>query len=164
MVSEETQHNLYELSYFISSQVKDDEVISHVNKIKGLISGKKGEVVKEEMPHKRRLAYPINRQTDGFFGYFHFSSPAGNAKEINDSLSLDPLILRHLLISVDRKQIAQMIKSTQSVSAQEKVKKMMRKAKEEESIFKKEDAVSHLEEHKVELEELDKKLEEILNK
>ena len=165
MASEETKQNLYELAYFISPQVKENEIVSHINKIKDLISGKKGEISKEEIPHQRRLAYPIKRQKEGFFGFIHFSSSSPkSAREINDALLLDSSILRHLLITVTPKQLAQMKKSTQSVSAQEKVKKMMHKAKEEESIFKKEDAVSHLEKHKVELEELDKKLEEILNK
>lgn len=164
MASETTQQKTYELAYFISPQVKDDEVASRLGKLKELIASKKGEVTKEEMPRRRRLAYPIRHHRDGFFGYFHFSSPVEGAKEISDSLLMDPTILRHLVITVDKKQTAQMQKSTQSVSMQEKVKKMMHKAKAEESIFKKEDAVSHLEEHKVELEELDKKLEEILNK
>ena len=164
MASEEIKQNLYELAYFISPQIKEDEIVSHINKIKGLITSKKSEVAKEEIPHQRRLAYPIGRHKEGFFGYFHFSSSPKSVREISDALTLDSSVLRHLLITVTTKQSAQMKKSTQSVSAQEKVKKMMHKAKEEESIFKKEDAVSHLEEHKVELEELDKKLEEILNK
>ena len=163
--SEETnQKNLYELAYFISPQIKDEEVASYLGKLKGLIVTKNGEITKEEIPHRRRLAYPIKRHKDGFFGYFHFTSPAKSAKEINNALILDSSILRHLIVLVDKKQTNQMQKSTQSVSTQEKVKKMIHKAKAEESIFKKEDAVSHIEEHKVELEELDKKLEEILNK
>ena len=55
MASEETKQNLYELAYFISPQVKEDEIVSHINKIKELVSGKKGEVSKEEIPRRRRL-------------------------------------------------------------------------------------------------------------
>lgn len=162
--TETNSKNLYELAYFISPQIKDEEVASYLGKLRELIISKKGEISKEEIPHRRRLAYPIKHNTEGFFGYFYFSSPDKNIKAMNDALTLDPSILRHLIVTVDQKQVSQMQKSTQSVSTQEKVKKMIHKAKAEESIFKKEDAVSHIEEHKVELEELDKKLEEILNK
>lgn len=164
MTTETTKQNLYELAYFISPQVKDDEVASYLGKLRELITGNKGEISKEEIPHRRRLAYPIKHHKDGYFGYFHFTAPAKSTKEMDSALILDSSILRHLIVAVDKKQITQMQKSAQSVSTQEKVKKMIKKSKAEESIFKKEDAVSHIEEHKVELEELDKKLEEILNK
>lgn len=154
---------LYELSYFITPDLKDEEAVSHAHTVKNLIVAHSGEIDKEEAPRKRPLAYPISRKTHGYFGYFHFLANPSAVREITGALSLDARMLRHLLITVGKKQIAQMQKPFRSIAVQEKMKKKaMEKEKIAETIFK--EGAPQLEEKKVEMEELDKKLEEILNK
>lgn len=153
---------LFELSYMLSPQIKDEEVSAYADKIKSIISQDKGAINKEQIPQKRKLAYPIGNQRQGYFGFVHFYFAPKHIEDMRKKLFLDTNILRHLVIGVNKKQIAQMQKPVQNIAAQEKAKKMMDKAVIEKQIFKKEDAVSSSEEQKVELEELDKKLEEIL--
>lgn len=156
---------LYELSYFISPDLKDDEAVSHAHTVKNLIAAHKGEIEKEETPRKRQLAYPILRKTHGYFGYFHFQAEPSAIREITGTLALDAQILRHLLVAVNKKQITQMQKPFRSIVAQEKMKKKtIEKEKIAETIFK--EGAPQLEEKKIEIEEgeLDKKLDEILNK
>lgn len=155
---------LYELSFIIIPDIKEDEVAAHADKIKSLITGNKGEVGKEQAPQKRKLAYPIKHQRQGYFGYFHFYSNPAAVPSVHKQLLLDETLLRHLIIAVDKKQVAQMQKPTHAVLVQEKTQKTMSKEEIDKAIFKKGDAVSHTEDKKVEIEELDKKLEEIFNK
>lgn len=154
---------LYELAYIVTPDLKDEEALAHTQKIKDLVTAQAGEVNKEETPRKRRLAYPLKHKTQGYFGYFHVALPTEGLSGLKTKLVLDTNILRHLLITVDKKQLAQMRKPMQSAAAQERMKKLV-PAKEqiEQAIFK--EGAPQLEEKKVELEELDKKLEEILNK
>ncbi|MEK7519639.1 MAG: 30S ribosomal protein S6 [Patescibacteria group bacterium] len=158
----ETAQKLYELSYFISPDIPEERLVAEVNKIKEL-AGASG-VMREQMPQRRRLAYPINHKEQGFFGFFHFSAAAERVKSIHETLALDKDIIRHLIVSVTKQQVAQMQKPVRNLMAEEKVRKATDKAAVDKAIFKKEDAISSTEEQKVELGELDKKLEEILNK
>ena len=149
----------YELSYFISPDIKDEEIVAYAAKIKDVIVASKGEVAKEEIPYKRRLAYPINHKKQGYFGYMHFALNPEKLTGITAKLALDKNILRHLIIVVDKKQIAQMNRPAPRPEALKK----MDQSEVEKAVFKHE-GISAQEEQKAEFTELDKKLEEILNK
>lgn len=163
-MKEDTNNKLYEIAYFISPDLGDEEAVAYTATIKNAITKANGEVQKEEGLHKRRLAHPLNHKKQGYFGYMHFVMDAQKIQPMSRALSLDKTILRHMIIAVDNKQIVQMQKPAQNIMAQEKTKKdAADKEAVEKAIFK-EGAVSAQEEKKVEIEELDKKLEEILNK
>lgn len=152
---------LYELSYLISPDLQDTEAVSHAENVKNLVVERAGEINKETAPHKRRLAYPVRNKTQAYFGYVHFYSDPAKILEMQGKLALDKNVLRHLLVAVEKKQIAHMQKPFHSAALQEKLKKTtIDKEKIKHTIFK--EGAPQLEEKKVELEELDKKLEEIL--
>lgn len=163
-MKETTDKKLYEIAYFISPDLGDEEAVAYTATIKDAIAKADGAVEKEESLQKRRLAHSLKHKRQGYFGYMHFTMDPSKVQPMNRALSLDKTILRHLIISVDAKQIAQMQKPAQNIMAQEKMKKdVADKETVEKAIFK-EGAVSAQEEKKVEIGELDKKLEEILNK
>ncbi|OGD36616.1 30S ribosomal protein S6, partial [Candidatus Azambacteria bacterium RIFCSPHIGHO2_01_FULL_51_74] len=90
----------YELSYFITPEVKDEEVVAYAQKIKDFVTGEKEEkteITREEMPSKRRLAYPIEHKKQGYFGFMHFAASPEKLKEVKNKLVLDNNILRHLI-------------------------------------------------------------------
>lgn len=159
---EKENQKIYELAYFIAPLEKEEAVFVAAEKVKNLITGRNGEIQKEEQAKRRQLAYPIKHQKHGYFGVFQFSAEPKSIQEINKVMSLDNSVLRHLITEVDKKQIIQMQKTPLGVSAQEKVKKIMEQSKMEESVFKTEEAATHKEEHKIGLEDLDQKLDELL--
>lgn len=161
---ENTDKKLYELSYFISPDITDEEALAYSQKIKDMLAVRSDEVSKEEAPFKRRLAYPIKHKNQGYFGWFHFLSAPNTIKELGKKLTFDPAILRHLIIVVDKKQIAQMKQPAQTAAYEKTKKDTMDKEAVEKAIFKKEGAVSIQEEKKAGLGDLDKKIEEVLNK
>jgi len=163
-MKEDANKKLYEIAYFISPDLGDEEAIAYTATIRNAITKANGDVQKEEMVQKRRLAHSINHKKQGYFGYMHFVMGSDAVQPMSKALALDKTILRHLIIAVDAKQITQMRKPAQNIMAQEKtIKDAADKEAVEKAIFK-EGAVSAQEEKKVEIEELDKKLEEILNK
>lgn len=149
----------YELSYFISPDIKDEEIVAYAAKIKDVVTASNGEIAKEEIPHKRRLTYPINHKKQGYFGYMHFVLNPEKLDGITAKLALDKNILRYMVIVVDKRQIAQMNRPAPRPETQKK----MDQSEVEKAVFKHE-GVSAQEEQKAEFTELDKKLEEILNK
>ncbi|MBI5913591.1 30S ribosomal protein S6 [Candidatus Azambacteria bacterium] len=163
-MTENTDKKLYELSYFISPDITDEEALTYSQKIKDMLGLRADEVGKEEAPFKRKLAYPIKHKKQGYFGWIHFLAVPGTIKELGKKFTFDPMILRHLIITVDKKQLAQMKKPAQAAAYEKAQKDVMDKEAVEKSIFKKEGAVSIQEEKKAELGDLDKKIEEVLNK
>lgn len=61
-------------------------------------SGQVGKVEKEDMWGVRDLAYPIKRQTKGYYGHFEISADPKNVKGIDKSLKVEEDVLRYLLV------------------------------------------------------------------
>lgn len=61
------------------------------------LTGKDGKVEKEDLWGMRPLAYPIKRQTSGFFAHFEIQADPKDAKALDKSLKLEEDILRYLL-------------------------------------------------------------------
>jgi small subunit ribosomal protein S6 len=144
----------YELAYFLSSSIKEDDVLDYLKKIRDELTKLDCGIVKEELPQLRKLAYEIKKEKEGYFGYMHFTGTTDTVKELNATFILSDDILRHLITEVTKSQITQI---EQDLAPARKPKE----ASEEESILK-EGAKSQVEENKTDIEHLDEKLEEIL--
>ena len=155
----DTNKKLYELAYFLSSSINEDDVLKHLDDLKKMLAEYEAEIVKEELPKIKNLAYIIRHQTQGYFGYIHLKLPSDKLPEINDKLKRSDDVLRHIIIEVTKKQIEQMTAPAPQIRRPEAEKEET----ESESVLK-DGAVSHVDENKVELGELDEKLDEILNK
>lgn len=57
-----------------------------------------GKIVKEELWGSRDLAYPLKRQTKGFYAHFEITSDPKNAKGLDKKIKTEEDILRYLLI------------------------------------------------------------------
>ena len=88
---ENTDKKLYELSYFISPDITDEEALTYSQKIKDMLDVREGEVGKEEAPFKRKLAYPIKHKKQGYFGWIHFLTAPGTIKELGKKFTFDPM-------------------------------------------------------------------------
>jgi len=147
---------IYELAYFLSSSIKEDDILNHVKKLREELAKHDCEVTKEELPQLKKLAYDIKKESEGYFGYMHFTGAPSSIKEINTAFILFEDLLRHLITEVTKSQLRQI---EQDLAPARKP----RENPEEESILK-EGIKGQVEENKADIEHLDEKLEEILNK
>ncbi len=154
----DTNKKIYELAYFLSSSINEDDVLKHVQKLREILAKHNADIQKEELPKIRTLAYPIRHETEGYFGWLHFECPVDKIKDINTALQMEKDVLRHLIIEVTKKQVAQMTAPKANVKKPEPSKES-----NVDSVLK-EGAKSYVDENKVDIESLDEKLEEILNK
>ena len=60
--------------------------------------GDQGKVVKEDFWGNKDLAYPIKRQSKGFYAHFEISADPKGAKGLDKTLKLEEDILRYLLV------------------------------------------------------------------
>ena len=72
----------------------DDEAKTMVNSI---IAENKGEVVKENIMGKKNLAYPIKKQTEGFYYEVFFSATPDTIAKINRQFQINTSILRSII-------------------------------------------------------------------
>ncbi len=137
----------YEILYFLSITLDDEEVKNIKKKVSDIITKHNGTVTKEEEIGKRKLAYMIKRARHGHYIYTVFTADPNQVSNINRELELMPEILRfQLSIKEDIK------KPTIDLKKPVIEKKPVTPIRDEQ---KKEDK-------KVDIQELDRKIDELL--
>ncbi len=93
----------YETVFILTPVLSDDQAKEAAKKFKKTITDLGGKVVNEEHWGLRKLAYPIQKKTTGFYQLFEFS---GAGQEIIGNLEIaykrDERILRFLTIGLDK--------------------------------------------------------------
>ena len=144
----------YELAYVLPSSIPEGDVLAVSGKLTAAIEEAHGMIKRAETPKKRRLAYTIKKEDNGYFGWttFTMARDAIGAldKKINENLDL----LRHLIVE---EEIETRIPYVRSPAPR-------RMAAVQKSAAVPAVPSEPIPEEKLDLEALDKKLEEILGK
>lgn len=97
--------NEYELVYIINAGIGEEATTAITEKFKKLIT-ENGEVVSVDEWGKRRLAYPINDENEGYYVQVNFKSGNSLPAEIERQLKITDGVMRNLIIKKDPKQEA----------------------------------------------------------
>ena len=89
--------NSYEAVIVISLKAGEDAVAETVKKFKDLIE-KNATMESVDEWGKRRLAYPINKETDAYYVLFNFKSDAEFPAELDRITKITDGILRSMII------------------------------------------------------------------
>lgn len=89
--------NLYETVFILSTKLGDDGIKAAVQKFKDLISAH-GTVDNVDEWGKRRLAYPIRKENEGYYTLISFTSPASFTKELDRVYNITDGVLRSLIV------------------------------------------------------------------
>ena len=87
----------YEAVIVISIKLGEEAVAETVKKVKKLIE-KHGTVESVDEWGKRRLAYPINKETDAYYVLFNFQSDAEFPAELDRITKITDGVLRSMII------------------------------------------------------------------
>lgn len=90
--------NSYLLTLVLKSEMDEKERKALLDGVVKRIIGEEGKVGKEDLWGAKDLAYPIKRQTKGFYAHYEIEADPKNAKGIDKMLKLEEDILRYLLI------------------------------------------------------------------
>lgn len=93
----------YELMYIVDPRVSDEELASLNDAVKNLATDGGTTVTREESWGRRRLAYPIDKQTEGKYMllYLHAEGAFHGAGELEKRLEQNDKILRYLTVRTD---------------------------------------------------------------
>ncbi len=98
--------NQYETVFIITPVLSDIQVKETVKKFRDFITEHGGEMVSEEDWGLRKLAYPIQKKSTGFYQLFEFAAEPTFAKTLETQFRRDERIIRFLTFSKDKHAIA----------------------------------------------------------
>ncbi|MCL5736237.1 MAG: 30S ribosomal protein S6 [Actinobacteria bacterium] len=93
-----TQLNSYELALILRPDVEEEERNAVLNRIKEIITGDKGVIVKIDEWGKRRLAYEIKDSFEGVYHILYFQATAKTLDEVTRVLGITDSVLRFMPI------------------------------------------------------------------
>ena len=84
----------YETMYIIRPDLTEEKYPQVVEKYAALIQNNGGEIVKTDIWGRRRLAYEINKKSDGIYVVIDLNCKIETVKELDRQLSLNEAVLR----------------------------------------------------------------------
>ncbi|MDP6667375.1 MAG: 30S ribosomal protein S6 [Dehalococcoidia bacterium] len=97
----------YELVWILGSDAGEEQGTESIEKITSLVAGVGGEISSTEAWGKRTLAYPIQKNNEGFYLQANFELDGPRAQELERALGADQSIIRHLLVRDEPKPVAE---------------------------------------------------------
>ena len=94
----------YELALVADPRISDDDMTALANETKQLITSRGGEIVREESWGRRKLAYPINKVTEGRYHFLYLQLEPAKAAllpEVELRLNQNDKVLRFLTVRTD---------------------------------------------------------------
>ncbi len=91
----------YELMCVLNPELDEAGQEAQNERIKTLITSRKGEVINVEPWGRRRLAYPIGGFRDGIYLVTRFKMPPEETDALERSLRLTESVIRHLVVRPD---------------------------------------------------------------
>lgn len=93
--------NKYELALIVNAKIEDDARAAVVEKAKEYITRFGGTVTDVEDWGKKKLAYEIQKMSEGFYYFIHFDAEAGVPGKLEQSVRIMDNVLRFLCVRRD---------------------------------------------------------------
>ena len=90
--------NSYELLYIIDNDLSDEAKENLVAKISAVVTDNGGTVDGVDKWGTRKLAYPINYQSEGYYVLVNFTAPATLPSEVERVLRITDGVVRFLVV------------------------------------------------------------------
>ena len=91
----------YQLVFIIHPSFDEDQADGVINDVKDLITRNDGEIAKVESWGLRKLAYPIQKQSEGRYVLMEFDLEPQKVKEMERVLKLTEPVIRHLIVRLE---------------------------------------------------------------
>ncbi|MEG0013206.1 MAG: 30S ribosomal protein S6 [Cellulosilyticaceae bacterium] len=93
----------YELSVVLIPSLSEEEKVTTLEKVKELITRFGGEIANVDDWGKRKLAYEIDKQREGFYYFIQFNAETSTPAEVESRLRIMEPVLRYLIVRLDAK-------------------------------------------------------------
>ncbi len=129
----------YETVFILTPVLSEEQAKEAAKKVGQFLKQQKAKVLHEEVWGLRKLAYPIQKKSTGFYFLYEFTSDAPTiVKDLEVFLKRDERVLRYLTVAMDKyaieyseKRKAKM-KSSSTITSSKKKRTSAKKVKEED--------------------------------
>jgi len=88
----------YEVVTIVKADLAEEDVTAIIERSQTIITDRKGVIAKVDKWGKRRLAYEINKQKDGFYFLIDFAGNGAIVAEIERNFKIDDRILKFMTV------------------------------------------------------------------
>jgi small subunit ribosomal protein S6 len=88
----------YEVIAIVLANVSDEDITALIERSQTIITDRKGVVAKIDKWGKRRLAYEINKQKDGYYFLIDFAGDGPIVAEIERTYKIDDRVLKFMTV------------------------------------------------------------------
>jgi small subunit ribosomal protein S6 len=97
--------NIYENMVILNANMSDEEADGLVTKIKDVITGQGGEVLKIDVWGRKKLSYEIKKQKKGLYVLLFYKTPPATVRKLEDFYKVTDAVLKYIVLKLDAKQI-----------------------------------------------------------
>ena len=90
----------YELIFIVHPDLDDDALNEVIDRVSSWISDEDGEITNTELWGKRKLAYPIRKQLEGFYVVMQTKMTMTADSQLERNLSYLEPVMRYLIIAI----------------------------------------------------------------
>ena len=94
--------NNYETVFILNPVLSEDQAKDTVDKFVKVLTGHKANIVNVEQWGLKKLAYPIQKKSTGFYNLIEFSAPSESVATLETEYRRDESVMRFLTISLDK--------------------------------------------------------------
>jgi small subunit ribosomal protein S6 len=94
-------NRVYEMMYIAVPETTDDDIAKLNDGITKLVEKEGGTVAEIEGWGRRRLAYPINKKTEGFYVLLEITGSGQEIAELERRFRVNDTVLRYMTVRVD---------------------------------------------------------------
>jgi small subunit ribosomal protein S6 len=98
--------NQYETVFIVTPVLSEEQMKEAVKKYQEYLRDKGAEIVHEEHWGMRKLAYPIQKKSTGFYHLVEYKASGELIAELELSLKRDERIIRFLTVKLDKHAVA----------------------------------------------------------
>ncbi|MDX9846086.1 MAG: 30S ribosomal protein S6 [Tenuifilaceae bacterium] len=112
--------NQYETVFIATPVLSEAQMKEAVDKFKGVITGNGGEIVHEENWGLKKLAYPIQKKSTGFYYLIEFKAPGDLIDKLETQYRRDERVIRFLTFRMEKHAVEYAQKKRSKVEQQKK--------------------------------------------
>src|SRR5210317_31997 len=94
--------NQYETVFICTPVLSEPQVKEAVKKFKDIISANGGEMIHEEDWGMKKLAYPIQKKSTGFYNLFEFKADPSVIAKVETEFRRDEKVIRFMTVKLDK--------------------------------------------------------------
>lgn len=94
----------YEVMYIGAPESSDDDITKLNESIEKIITDAGGNVLKTDVMGRRKLAYPINKKTEGHYTLFEIEGSGQEIAELERRMRVNDTIMRYITVRVDEER------------------------------------------------------------